>query len=175
MNSRKLYNAINNIEDDLIEDAREVNKTVPIRKFLFLAATLAVLLTSFSLFFSSPPTPIDLTERIVIEEISPEFSGSSVMGGSITADLAVNIEGKIIEVGKDGLSFKLDNGKWIFVTDETIIGQVCTSIEEKESLFFEPTFRVGNMMSGFTADETAEEITAYAIYTNWNWEDPIRD
>ncbi|SHJ92626.1 hypothetical protein SAMN02745912_01629 [Paramaledivibacter caminithermalis DSM 15212] len=105
---------------------------------------------------------IDLTERIVVDPNAP------------SGDAVVNIEGIIVEVSDDGLSFKLDNGKWVKITDETIIGISGPTAAPKEEQFFEPTFRVGNSIAGFTLDENANEIIAYAIYTNWNWEDPIR-
>jgi hypothetical protein len=33
---------------------------------------------------------------------------------------------------------------------------------------------VGNLISGFTEDTTADPVTAAVIYTNWNFENPIR-
>lgn len=104
----------------------------------------------------------DLTERIVVD---PNAPNSSVM---------VNIEGVIVEVSADGLNFKLDNGKWVKVTDETEIGITGPTAAARDEQFFEPTFRVGNAIAGFTLDENGNQIVAYAIYTNWNWEDPIR-
>ncbi len=93
---------------------------------------------------------------------------------AIAADVIVNIEGIITEVGEDGLSFRLDNGQWVTVTDTTEIGAGCVSEEAKSLLFFEPTFRVGNSITGFAENPEDDRITAYAIYNNWNWEDPIR-
>ncbi len=188
MKSKKLYQGINNIDDDLIEGAAEIKtaKVIPFKRYLAIAACFIVVVGGYWGVNQSSKPQIDLTDRIVIEEMSPEpeFSQSVTVdgtgevlpeiSGSIMADMAVNIEGIITEVGKDGLSFKLDNGKWVYVNDDTIIGTTCYSIEEKESLYFEPTFRVGNAISGFTLDTEAEEIIAYAIYNNWNWEDPIR-
>ncbi len=169
---KKLYSAINNIDDDLIENAAEitVKKIVPFKRYISIAACFAIIVSAAAVFNNNEYPPIDLTDRIVIEE----FSGSPEMSGSISADMAVNIEGIITEVSKDGLSFKLDNDKWIYITDETIIGQTCTSVEQRDSLFIEPTFRVGNSIAGFTLDESSEKIEAYAIYTNWNWEDSIK-
>ncbi len=169
---RKLYNAINNIDDELIENAAEItaNKIIPFKRYVSIAACFAVIIGAVAVFNNNTQyPPIDLTDRIVIEE----FSGSPEFSGSISADVAVNIEGVITEVSKDGLSFKLDNGKWVYITDDTAIGQTCTSVEQKDSLLIEPTFRVGNSIAGFTLDENSEKIEAYAIYTNWNWENPI--
>ncbi len=169
---RKLYSAINNIDDDLIENAANISikKVIPFKRYISIAACLAVIFGAVAMFNSTQYPPIDLTERIIVEE----FSGSFEIGGAASFDVAVNIEGIITEVSKDGLSFKLDNGKWVYITDETLIGQTCTSVEQKESLLIEPTFRVGNSIAGFTEDENAEKIEAYAIYTNWNWENPIK-
>ncbi len=85
----------------------------------------------------------------------------------------VNIEGVITEVSEDGNSFLLDTGKWVVVTDETELGITGPTAAPKEEQFFEETFRVGNSIAGFTEDENADELLAYAIYTNWNWEDPV--
>lgn len=105
---------------------------------------------------------MDLTERIVVDPNAPN------------GDAIVNIEGVIVEVADDGLSFKLDNGKWIFVNDDTIIGITSPNAAAKEEQFFEPTFRVGNNIAGFAIDPDGKEVDAYVIYTNWNWEDPIK-
>ena len=94
-------------------------------------------------------------------------------GEGISASVAVNIEGVITEVAEDGLSFKLDNGVWVEITDETVIGITGPTAAPKDEQFFEPTFRVGNMIAGFTTDE-GNTVKAYAIYTNWNWDNPIR-
>lgn len=71
-------------------------------------------------------------------------------------------------------SFKLDTGKWIDINEDTVIGITSPSVAAKEDQYFEPTFRRGNSIAGFTEDETAERILAYVIYTNWNWDDPIK-
>ncbi|MFF2753034.1 hypothetical protein ACFVR1_04650 [Psychrobacillus sp. NPDC058041] len=105
---------------------------------------------------------LDLTERIVVDNSAP---ATSVM---------LNIEGFITEVGKDGLSFTLDNGMEVVVTDETKLGIDGPTAPPKEEQLFEPTFRVGNLIGGFTEDTSADPITAAVIYTNWNFENPIR-
>jgi len=106
----------------------------------------------------------DLRDRIKIDPDAP------------SACVAVNLEGTIVEVAEDGLSFKLDNGKWIRVTETTEIGVTLPTAAAIEDQFLEPTFRVGNSIAGFALEEDleADTITAYAIYTNWNWEDPIK-
>jgi hypothetical protein len=137
-----------------------------------LAVSFAVCLalgagvTSFNMLQSSNSQQsaiLDLTERIEVDPNAP--SGSAI----------VNVEGTIVEVSEDGLRFKLDNGKWIIVTDETEIGITGPTAAPKEEQYFEPTFRVGNSISGFTLEENKDEMIAYAIYTNWNWEDPIKE
>ncbi|WP_342443489.1 hypothetical protein MHB65_11015 [Lysinibacillus sp. FSL K6-0075] len=107
-------------------------------------------------------TPIDLTERIVADHSAP------------AASALVNIEGTITEVGEDGLSFTLDNGMEVVVTDKTKIGIDGPTAPPKEEQFFEPTFRVGNLIGGYTEDTSAHPVQAAAIYTNWNFENPIR-
>ncbi len=180
MNSREMYLAINNIDDDLIENAKNISAKKPIqfKRLLYIAACIVILVGSLLWFGGggSVPTQIDLTNRIVVIESSqlPEFAGSSESSNSITSDVAVNIEGVITKVGADGLSFRLDSGKWVYITDDTQIGKICTSQEEKQNLLFEPTFRVGNSISGFAKDNTSNNIVAYAIYTNWNFSQPLR-
>ncbi|MCT1542039.1 hypothetical protein [Lysinibacillus capsici] len=107
-------------------------------------------------------TPIDLTERIVADHSTP------------AASALVNIEGTITEVGEDGLSFTLDNGMEVVVTDKTKIGIDGPTAPPKEEQLFEPTFRVGNLIGGYTEDTSSNPVQAAAIYTNWNFEHPIR-
>lgn len=107
-------------------------------------------------------TPIDLTERIVADHSAP------------AASALVNIEGTITEVGADGLSFTLDNGMEVVVTDKTKIGIDGPTAPPKEEQLFEPTFRVGNLIGGYTEDTSSNPVQAAAIYTNWNFEHPIR-
>lgn len=107
-------------------------------------------------------TPIDLTERIVADHSAP------------AASALVNIEGTITEVGEDGLSFTLDNGMEVVVTDKTKIGIDGPTAPPKEEQLFEPTFRVGNLIGGYTEDTSPNPVHAAAIYTNWNFEHPIR-
>lgn len=105
---------------------------------------------------------LDLTDRIVVDNAAP------------AASAMVNIEGVITEVGDDGLSFTLDNGMKVVVTDETELGIDGPTAPPKEEQLFEPTFRVGNLIGGFTEDTSTDPVTAAVIYTNWNFENPIR-
>lgn len=105
---------------------------------------------------------LDLTERIVVDNSAP------------AASAMVNIDGIITEVGADGLSFTLDNGMEVQVTDETKLGIDGPTAPPKEEQLFEPTFRVGNLIGGFTENTSANPVTAAVIYTNWNFEHPIR-
>lgn len=105
---------------------------------------------------------MDLTERIVVDNVDP------------AAKVIVNIEGVITKVGEDGMSFTLDNGMEVVVTDKTKLGIDGPTAPPKEEQLFEPTFRVGNLIGGYTEDTTANPVTAAAIYTNWNFENPIR-
>ena len=86
----------------------------------------------------------------------------------------VNIEGVITEVGEDGLSFTLNNGMKVAVTDETRMGISGPTAPPKEEQLFEPTFRVGNQIAGYSEDTSANPVTAAAIWTNWNFDNPIR-
>ena len=104
----------------------------------------------------------DLTERIVVDNTGP------------AAKAMLNIEGVITEVGEDGMSFTLDNGMKVVVTDDTELGIDGPTAPAKEAQLFEPTFRVGNLIGGFTEDTSANPVTAAVIYSNWNYENPIR-
>lgn len=127
-----------------------------------MVAGLAIMAGVFGVMPAGEPAQsIDLTTRIMGD------------ANGVSACAAVNVEGTITEVSKDGLSFKLDNGMWVKVTDETEIGISGPTAAAPEDQLFEPTFRVGNAIAGFTLEE-GESVEAYAIYTNWNWEDPIR-
>ncbi len=92
----------------------------------------------------------------------------------IQASAVVNIEGVIVSVSEDGKSFLLDTGKTVIITNETEMGITGPNAAPKDEQFFEDTFRVGNSISGFTEDDSSDEIVAYAIYNNWSWEDPIK-
>lgn len=70
----------------------------------------AVIAVVASLVNVNNDTTIDLTDRIEVDHAAP------------AASAVVNIEGKITEVGDDGLSFTLDNGMEVVVTDETKLG-----------------------------------------------------
>jgi len=105
---------------------------------------------------------IDLTERIVVDKSAP------------AAKVMLNIEGVITEVREDGMSFKLDNGMEVVVTDETKLGMDGPTALAKEEQLFEPTLRVGNLIGGYTEDTSADPVIAAVIYTNWNFENPIR-
>lgn len=107
-------------------------------------------------------TALDLTERIVVDNSAP------------AASVMLNIDGIITEVGEDGLSFTLDNGMKVVVTDETKLGIDGPTAPPKEEQLFEPTFRVGNLIGGFTEDTSADPVIAAVIYNNWNFEHPIR-
>lgn len=125
---------------------------------LIACAVIAVV----ALTYTNNDKALDLTERIVVDKSGP------------AASAMVNIEGIITEVGDDGLSFSLDNGMEVVVTDETKLGIDGPTAPPKEEQLFEPTFRVGNLIGGFTEDTSADPVTAAAIYTNWNFENPIR-
>lgn len=85
--------------------------------------------------------------------------------------VAVNIEGVITEVSEDGKEFKLDNGQWVVVNSDTELGINSPTAAPKDEQLFEDKFEVGNSIAGFTLDDTSKDkVTAYSIYTNWNWD-----
>lgn len=151
---------------DREEERRSVMKMN--KKMLMSLAACLILAVGFLGFSATSPTDsnvadINLLDRIVIDANAP------------SACVAVNLEGTIVEVDASGLRFKLDTGVWVTVDDTTEIGVTLPTAAAIEDQFLEPTFRVGNMIAGFVEDENSTNVTAYAIYTNWNWEDPIRD
>ncbi|MCH4886963.1 hypothetical protein EZV73_05255 [Acidaminobacter sp. JC074] len=155
-------------KDDLLEELGkerryDMNNMKKIVIGIAACAVLAVGAIGFNPATKAQVMPeIDLTERITIDPNAP------------SACVAVNLEGTIVEVSDDGLSFKLDSGKWVDIDDDTEYGTTLPTSAAIEDQYLEPTFRVGNMIAGFTEDENASRILAYAIYTNWNWDDPIR-
>ncbi|ONI45864.1 hypothetical protein AN642_01160 [Epulopiscium sp. SCG-B10WGA-EpuloA2] len=109
---------------------------------------------------------IDEFERTINSEPAKNINVAPIP--IIETKAKVNIEGIITEVSADGKSFKLDNGKWIKITDDTKMGIDGPTAVPKDIQFFEDTFSVGNSIAGFTENENGAEIIAYAIYTNWN-------
>ena len=89
--------------------------------------------------------------------------------------VAVNIDGDIEEVIEDGKKFRIGD-LWVIITDQTELGITGPAAAPKEEQYFEDTFRVGNSISGFTLDDLATgEVTAYAIYNNYNWDEDIKN
>lgn len=142
------------------EDERRYN----MKKIIIGIAASMILAIGIVAFIQEPNTSsnLDLTERIITDN------------SGIQACAAVNIEGIITEVGKDGLSFEINNDKWVYINDDTEIGITGPTAAPKNEQFFEPTFRVGNSIAGFSENPHNDKVVAYAIYTNWNWEDPIK-
>jgi len=146
-------------EDMMKYEKRSFMKKVRISVGSLVACAVIAVLAMVNI---NHDTPIDLTERIVADHSAP------------AASALVNIEGTITEVGEDGLSFTLDNGMEVVVTDKTKIGIDGPTAPPKEEQLFEPTFRVGNLIGGYTEDTSSNPVQAAAIYTNWNFEHPIR-
>jgi len=146
-------------EDMMKYEKRSFMKKVRISVGSLVACAVIAVLAMVNI---NHDTPIDLTERIVADHSAP------------AASALVNIEGTITEVGEDGLSFTLDNGMEVVVTDKTKIGIDGPTAPSKEEQLFEPTFRVGNLIGGYTEDTSSNPVQAAAIYTNWNFEHPIR-
>ncbi|WP_405026793.1 hypothetical protein [Lysinibacillus boronitolerans] len=146
-------------EDMMKYEKRSFMKKVRISVGSLVACAVIAVLAMVNI---NHDTPIDLTERIVADHSAP------------AASALVNIEGTITEVGEDGLSFTLDNGMEVVVTDKTKIGIDGPTAPPKEEQLFEPTFRVGNLIGGYTEDTSSNPVQAAAIYTNWNFEHPLR-
>lgn len=146
-------------EDMMKYEKRSFMKKVRISVGSLVACAVIAVLAMVNI---NHDTPIDLTERIVADHSAP------------AASALVNIEGTITEVGEDGLTFTLDNGMEVVVTDKTKIGIDGPTAPPKEEQLFEPTFRVGNLIGGYTEDTSSNPVQAAAIYTNWNFEHPIR-
>lgn len=153
----------NKVEKEMIE-YKKIDKGVSMKKIGLVVGSLVAcaIIAVVALTNINNDGSIDLTERIVVDNSGP------------AAKVMINIEGVITEVGEDGMSFTLDNGMEVVITDKTKIGLNGPTAPAKEKQLFEPTFRLGNLISGFTEDTTADPITAVAIYTNWNFENPIR-
>lgn len=136
------------------------------KKIIIGLAACAVLTLSMVGYNMSEPqiqvAEIDFTERIKVDSNAP------------AACVAANIEGVIVEISDDGMSIKLDNGKWVKIDDNTEFGTTLPTSAAIEDQLIEPTFRVGNSIAGFTLDENRSKVLAYAIYINWNWDDPIK-
>lgn len=82
----------------------------------------------------------------------------------------VNIEGIITEVSEDGNKIKVNN-QWITITKDTELGITGPNAAPRDEQFFAEKFEVGNSISGFTLDDISkDEVVAYVIYTNWNWD-----
>ncbi|KGR85477.1 hypothetical protein [Lysinibacillus odysseyi] len=153
----------NKMQKEMMEyEKRE--KRIPMKKISLIGGGLAACaaIAVMALTNINNDVSIDLTDRIEVNNSGP------------AAKVMLNIEGVITEVGEDGMSFTLDNGMKVVVTDETELGIDGPTAPPKEEQLFEPTFRVGNLIGGFTEDTNADPVTAAAIYTNWNFEDPIR-
>lgn len=150
------------IEQNMTNERRN-NMTIK-RLMVAVAACMVVAVGMFG--FNQMSTNDQVVEVNLLDRMTIDREGP---GGKAI----VNIEGTITELGQDGLSFKLDNGTWVSINDETELGIHGTTAAPKEEQFFEPTFRVGNSIAGFTLDE-GDKVVAFAIYTNWNWDDPIR-
>lgn len=148
-----------------LEKERRYQMNNTMKLIIGLAACAIITLSMVGFNLSKPQVEvadIDFTKRIKIDPNAP------------SACVMVNIEGTIVEVSDDGMSIKLDNGKWVDIDDNTEFGTTLPTSAAIEDQFLEPTFRVGNSIAGFTLDENSHRILAYAIYTNWNWDDPIR-
>ena len=138
-------------------------KRLPIELAAFAVLVIALIGCSSQNKSTADDLPVvDLTQRIEVDSSSP------------SAKAMVNIQGIITAVSENGMNFQLDNKQWVVVTDETKIGISGPTAAPREEQFFEPTFRVGNSIAGFALDNSSARVTAYAIYTNWNWKNPTR-
>ncbi len=130
-------------------------------RVLFIAVSLALSILLYACSYTSD------SEQANVK--TSNAADKEIMAKSVV----VNIEGKIVAVSENGKSFLLDTGKWVEVTKDTELGITGPTAAPKDEQFFEESFRVGNSIVGFTLDENAKKLKAYAIYTNWNWEKPL--
>lgn len=94
-------------------------------------------------------------------EITTEISQPSQEEGRPMGKVAVNISGEIVEV--DGKKVKLDDGKWVIITEETSFrDDPDNGVEAVNSVL-----KIGNRIQGYTMDDPeADTVTAYTIYFN---------
>ncbi len=81
--------------------------------------------------------------------------------GDLMADIAINIEGTIVNLTDNG--FVLDNGQTVIITEET-------RFEDDPDCGIEPVnseFQVGNIIQGYTEEDSSMEVVkAYVINAN---------
>lgn len=116
---------------------------------------------------------LDDTERDRVTAYAIYSNRKENLDAQVSAKVMVNIEGTITEVAEDGKSFKLDNDQWVEINHDTELGAMDpdTAKDGEKNPYFNDTFEVGNSIAGFTLDDTeGERVTAYAIYSNHNWD-----
>jgi hypothetical protein len=87
--------------------------------------------------------------------------------GEISAKQAVNIEGTISEVSKDGKSFKVGD-LWVTVTGKTQYGVTGPTAPDPSEQLVDKEFKVGNFVSGYTSgDVSSGKVNAERIYSNF--------
>ncbi len=123
--------------------------------------------------FSSCTSTSHLEEESMATQSPTKKVVNPPINSAIPASVVVNIEGTIKEVSKDGKSFMLNNGKWIITDKHTEMGISGLNAAPKDEQYFEPSFRVGNSIAGFTEYPKGELLVAQVIYTNWNWDNPV--
>jgi hypothetical protein len=126
---------------------------------------LAIVIGSSGMFGGAMDEPIAVADNGVVVDNETTEEAGHIMG-----KVAVNIEGVIEEVTEDGMSFRIGD-TWVLVTEETVLGIFGPTAAPEDEQFMADKFEIGNSIAGFTLDdESLDSITAYAIYTNWNWE-----
>ena len=101
---------------------------------------------------------------------SPEVTPTTPPAPPIGGKQVVNIEGVITEVSEDGTRIKVGE-QWVIITEDTELGITGPNAAPKDEQYFDKEFKVGNSIAGFTLDDPkSDEVIAYAIYSNWNWD-----
>lgn len=135
------------------------------------AAACAVLAVSIFTVNQSVPTPIASPLPSAVSPApstspQPQPSGVASKPPITTGKAAVNIEGVITEVSEDGQSFKVGD-LWVTVTPETAMGIDGPTAAEPSEELLQKEFKVGNIVSGFTTEDTGTgKVNATRIYNN---------
>ncbi|RXZ82647.1 hypothetical protein EBB07_09090 [Paenibacillaceae bacterium] len=131
------------------------------------AGLAACAVISLGVYSNSQSGTSDITGVNNPPGVTAKPSGVSSKPPGVTAKQMVNIDGIISEVSEDGQSFKVGD-LWVTVTKDTEFGITGPTAPEPSEQLLEKEFKVGNAVSGYTAqDVTSGKVTADHIYNNF--------
>ena len=136
-----------------------------------VAACAALTIGLLSANLSSPATKTAdpsavATQPAVTQPAETETPPAQTRKPPVTGKAAVNIEGVITEVSADGKSFKVGD-LWVAVTPDTKMGIDGPTAAEPSEELLSSTFKVGNIVSGFTTEDIGSgKVNAARIYNN---------